>query len=160
MQDQHTRPEEFFKNLELSAPNTPAIQLAKLLADELLKSLTATPSGGEEGEKQEWATHQVGGILHGFFLRSIRAARRKEAHEKHEQYQFPEFEHLPIGILGLRNKKLRLLDASYEQTRAWVKHLRAPRKSPVTQEAEALCERMRIASKKRPGITVREMLGL
>lgn len=100
-------------------------------------------------------------FLRRFFFRSLSAARQKEARAKHLQYKLPGFESLPLRIRGMRNKTAELIDATYKDVSEWVKRLRAQKRNdPRMKEAKALLEKMRVASRKRRGITVAEVFGL
>jgi hypothetical protein len=96
-----------------------------------------------------------------FFFRSLKQRREKDARAKHEQYQLPGFEHLPLRVLGKRKKRLELLNATYEDVRDWVKRMSARKPdTPKVTEAKALLEKMRVAARTDRGITVRRVYGL
>jgi hypothetical protein len=95
------------------------------------------------------------------FSRRIRAERRKDP--KRKSAQFPLFEHLPARIVGDREKRVPLEDATYSDVRRYCKMLargHTDRKKQDTKlvEAKALMEVMRKASRKQRGITVGEVL--
>jgi hypothetical protein len=100
-------------------------------------------------------------VVRQVFLRIILSQRRNHEHLKHEQYRLPGMAHLPLQIMGYRNKRQILLDATFKSVQAYVNHLNAGRPDSAKQrEAKALLEIMREASKKQRGITVRRALTL
>jgi hypothetical protein len=136
--------EKAIENALILSPDVPTIQLAERLA----KDAMAFPDF-------------IYGILYAFFFRSLNAARKKGVKAASEQYQLPGFEHLPLRIRGTRNREVDLLDATYKGVKEWIKHLNAQRRNdPRMKEAKALLEKMREASKRQRGITVRRALGL
>jgi hypothetical protein len=125
-------------------PELPSIQLAEKLTEEAMKDPKSTAA-----------------ILQIFFLSRIKTARKIVSAAKHEQYRLPGFEHLPFSIRGEKKEKLDLLDANYSAVRAWFKRLNTRRKDdPEFNQAKALVEKMRAASKIDRGVTVRRVFGL
>lgn len=130
---------EAIQNALILEPDLPSNQLAERLA--------------KEAAKHRDFIHR---ISYTYFFRSLSAARKKDARAKHEQYQLPGLEHLPVRIRGTKNKQVDLLDATYFGVREWVKGINArKRNDPLMQEAKALVEKMHEASKQQRGITVR-----
>jgi hypothetical protein len=102
-------------------------------------------------------------LLRALFERLIRAERRKFALQQHKQFEL--FEHLPLRIVGYRNRRIGLRDATYRDLERYCRVLRRRRRDrdrndAQLKEAEALAEKLHAASKAHRGITVGELLGL
>lgn len=98
-----------------------------------------------------------------FYLKAIRAQRWKQAAAQRAQLKLPGFEHLDQHIPGPTGTPIRLLDANTRAVRQYCRllmkaHRERKQTSPKIQEAFALLEKMRAASRTERGITVRQVL--
>lgn len=129
-------------------PNTPAGQLAEIIVSEFPANLRADLSGI---------------LIQQFIVREIIAQRRRITVENNPQLKLPGFEHLPWKIETPKGTRVRLLSANYARVRDYYwslmkKYTARKRNDPKIKEAKALMEKMRKASKKDKGITVKEVL--
>jgi hypothetical protein len=130
---------ERVKDAMLIYPNTPNLALATILstdASDFTKEILA-----EE-----------------FYMREIRARRRKKSAEDRAQYLLPGFEHLPLKI-----GPDALLDLNYTGVRKYYRSLVVTaeakiQNAPKIKEAKALMEKMRKHPRRNKGITVREVV--
>jgi hypothetical protein len=130
------------KNALILEPETPSIQIADRLAREA---------------PEEAARHALRILL----FRLISALRKADVRQKHEQYQLPGMEYLPLIIAGKRDQRTPLLDATYTGVRDWIWRMNATRNdSAKIRSAKRLLKLMRKASKRHPGITVRRAIEL
>lgn len=139
-------PDEAVENALILSPDLPSIELADKLS-------------------READAEFLRGLAREFFLKLVKAQRRKMQASTREQFRLPGFEHLPIRIQIAGDKKQKLLNANYYGTREYYKHLSAKydaRKAtdPKVQEAKALMEFMREKSQTDRGITVGRAFGL
>lgn len=99
-----------------------------------------------------------------YFIRVIRAERAKQARKQRQELLFPGFEHLPMRILGNRDKTVTLARATFSDVRRYYKRLSkkyTERKTDMVKvaEAKALMDKMEKFARKEPGITVGDVLG-
>jgi hypothetical protein len=98
-----------------------------------------------------------------FFARLIRAERAKQS--KSAQMRLPGFEQLPVRILGDRDRRVILREATYADVRRYYwslgKRQSERRKTnPKMLQLKTLLDRMKEHAKTNRGITVAEVLGL
>ena len=140
------------ENMLLLSPNEPAQRLAEMLVAESSEELAA-------------ALAQI--LTHEFYVRTIRALRRKQSAKKQAESLLPNFEHLPVE-LPIRNrdgKRVLLVDANY--WRLWryywslmKQHRERKKNDPQIREAKALLDKLQPYSAKEKKITVRQVLAL
>ena len=141
---------ELAENAALLEPKTPAENLAIRIIEEAEPDFLA-----ELGRM----------LMVGHFTRLVRAARAAQSKADRQQLLLPGYAHLPIRIIGKRDRRLALRTATYADVQRYCKFLgrqHRERKDNDAKLAEAneLLEKMRKASKKTRGITVAEVLGL
>lgn len=92
------------------------------------------------------------------FIRRIRGERRGTT--KPSPSRFPLFEHIPLYIVGDRERRVALGKATYADIRRYARLLgkQAKKKDPRITQANKLLKMMRAASKREQGITVGEVL--
>lgn len=138
---------EIAEKFAILEPKTPAAVLAARLVSEL---------------EDELASELSTNLMTAYFEKLIRGLRRKRTERAP---QLALFEHLPLRILGNRDKTVKLENATYADVRRYCwsigrKYRDRKRNDGTLKEAQALLKRMRAASSEKRGVTVGEVLGI